>query len=40
MKLLANIFVFFVAISHVGILVLEMFFLESPNRPKNIFNDT
>jgi len=30
MKLLANIFVFFVAISHVGILVLEMFFWNHP----------
>ncbi|MFT4924422.1 MAG: putative membrane protein [Phenylobacterium sp.] len=30
MKLLANIFTFFVAISHVGILVLEMFFWNHP----------
>lgn len=30
MKLLANVFVFIVAISHVGILVLEMFFWNHP----------
>ena len=30
MKLLANIFTFLVAISHVGILILEMFFWDHP----------
>ena len=30
MKLLANIFTYFVAISHVGILILEMFFWNHP----------
>lgn len=30
MKLLANIFTFFSAVSHVGILILEMFFWNHP----------